>query len=37
LGAELALAIRAQEKLPVLCDHLRAFPTWSEIITAALD
>jgi pyruvate/2-oxoglutarate dehydrogenase complex dihydrolipoamide dehydrogenase (E3) component len=36
-GAELALAIRAQVELPVLRDHLRAFPTWSEIITAALD
>ncbi|GGL11658.1 hypothetical protein [Mangrovihabitans endophyticus] len=36
-GAELALAIRAQVPLPVLRDHLRAFPTWSEAITAALD
>ena len=36
-GAELALAIRAQVRLPVLRDHLRAFPTWSEIITATLD
>lgn len=36
-GAELALAIRARVKLPVLRDHLRAFPTWSEAITAALD
>jgi dihydrolipoamide dehydrogenase len=36
-GAELALAIRARVDLRVLCDHLRAFPTWSEGITATLD
>jgi pyruvate/2-oxoglutarate dehydrogenase complex dihydrolipoamide dehydrogenase (E3) component len=36
-GAELALAIRARVDLRVLGDHLRAFPTWSEGITATLD
>jgi dihydrolipoamide dehydrogenase len=36
-GAELALAIRARVKLAVLCEHIRAFPTWSEIITSALN
>jgi pyruvate/2-oxoglutarate dehydrogenase complex dihydrolipoamide dehydrogenase (E3) component len=36
-GAELALAIRARVDLRVLCDHLRAFPTWSEGITLTLD
>ena len=36
-GAELALAIRAQVPLAVLRDTMRAFPTWSEAVTPALD
>ena len=36
-GAELALAIRARVELTVLRDHIRAFPTWSEAITVALN
>lgn len=35
-GAELALAIRAKVPLDTLQHHIRAFPTWSEAITALL-
>jgi dihydrolipoamide dehydrogenase len=36
-GAELALAIRAEIPIALLAQHMRAFPTWSEAVTAALD
>lgn len=35
-GAELALAIRARVPLTTLQHHIRAFPTWSEAVTALL-
>lgn len=35
-GGELALAIRARVPLSTLQHHIRAFPTWSEAITAVL-
>jgi pyruvate/2-oxoglutarate dehydrogenase complex dihydrolipoamide dehydrogenase (E3) component len=36
-AAELALAIRAEIPLALLADHIRAFPTWSEAISVALE
>ncbi len=36
-GTELALAVRAGVRRDLLADHVRAFPTWSEVVTAALD
>ena len=35
-GGELSLAIRAKVPLTTLRRHIRAFPTWSEAISAAL-
>jgi dihydrolipoamide dehydrogenase len=36
-AAELALAIRAEIPLELLAEHIRAFPTWSEAISVALE
>jgi dihydrolipoamide dehydrogenase len=36
-GAELALAVRAGLPRDLLADHVRAFPTWSEVVSLALE
>ncbi len=36
-GAELALAVRAGLDRDLLSDHVRAFPTWSEVVSLALE
>lgn len=36
-GSELALAVRARLDVDLLAHHVRAFPTWSEVVFPALE
>ena len=36
-GSELALAVRARLKVNLMIHHVRAFPTWSEVVFPALE